>query len=91
MRVGGQKGELWWEGVGSKGLTLKEKNLLSKTLKRASGVCSDDHVFSCTSKVFYLPSIEIISPPITLSLGSSGVRVGKAIGEIVLTEVCVGD
>lgn len=83
MRVGRQKGGLWQEGVGSKGLTLKQKNLLSKTLRGVPWVCSEDRL-SCISKVFYLPSIEIISPPVTLPLGSGGVRVGKAICEIVL-------
>lgn len=39
--------------------------------------------------LFYLLSAEITSLPITLSLGSSGVRVGMAVCEILLSEFCL--
>lgn len=91
VRVGRQKGGLWWEGVGSKGLTLKHKNLLSKALGGDLSVCSQDRVSCFESKVFYLPSFEIIYSPVTFLVGSGDVRVGMAVGEMVLSEVCVGD
>lgn len=41
--------------------------------------------------LFYLLSAEITSLPITLPLGSSGVTVGMAVCEILLSEFFPGD